>query len=156
MDVASLGSARSDAATYPDAKMADRHVGERCAQGGCVASSCAAGNLSMLADELGANRLAATPDHFAVPSRPRVARERQAEAGRQHNGLINCDFPPRGGQILHDALACREAAFEGDPAGLAQRFARVPRLYFCVHFSCSSAYSTTVDSGFTSRIGASC
>src|SRR5260370_6208288 len=109
----------------------------------------------MLPDELGANRLAAAPDHFTITSRPRIARKRQPETGRQHDGLVNRDFRARGGQILHDALACREAAFEGDPAGLAQRFARVPRLYFCVHFSCSSAYSAKAHTGSTSTIGGS-
>src|SRR6266849_1957816 len=97
--------------------------------------------LSMLPDELDADRLAAAPDYVAVAPCSGVARERHPEAARQHDGVLRGDFRPRFGQILHDALACREATFEGDPSGLAQRFARVPRLYFCVHFSCSSAYS---------------
>jgi len=91
----------------------------------------------MLADELDASRLAAAPDYCAVAPRSGVARERQPEAGRQQDAVVGRDFRTRGRQILHDALACREATFEGDPSGLAQRFARIPLLYFCVHFSCS-------------------
>src|SRR5436190_2104943 len=122
-------------------------------QGECFASSSIiASGLSMLANELDANRLAAAPHYCAVAPRSGVARERQSETGRQHDQLLSRDFRTGCGQILHDARACREATFEGDPSGLAQRFARVPRLYFCVHFSCSTAYSAKRDTGFTNTI----
>ena len=68
--------------------------------------------------------LAAAPDHFAVASGPGVARKRQPQFGRQRVGIVDRDLRPRRGQILHHALARGKAAFERDPAGLMQRFAR--------------------------------
>ncbi len=81
-----------------------------------------------LSHELDASRMAAAPDYCAVAPRSGVARERQPEAGRQQDAVVGRDFRTRGRQILHDALACREATFEGDPSGLAQRFARATSL----------------------------
>src|SRR5665647_2426333 len=81
-----------------------------------------------LADELDADRLAAAPDHFAVSSRPGVTREGQRQPGGQHVGILDRDLGAGGGHILHHALARREAAIEGDPAGLAQRFAHLALL----------------------------
>src|SRR6266852_8708155 len=80
----------------------------------------------LLPDELDADRLSATPDHFAGPAGPCVARERQPQFRGQHVGIINGDLGAGRGHVLHHAWARREAALEDDPAGLAHRFARFP------------------------------
>jgi hypothetical protein len=100
----------------------------------------------MLPDEFDANHLAAAPDDGAVAPLSGVARERQPEAGGQHDRLLGRDFRTGCGQILHDALTCREAAFERDPiragaaicAGLAALVLRPFQLLQRV--SCKSGY----------------
>ena len=81
-----------------------------------------------LADELDADRFAATPDHFAAASGPGVARKRQPQFRRQRVGIVDRDLGAGRGQILHHALARGKAALERDPPGLAQRFARLALL----------------------------
>ena len=78
----------------------------------------------LLPDELDADRLSATPDHFAGPAGPCIACERQPQFRGQHVGIVNSDLGTGRGHVLHHALARREAAIKGDPAGLAQRFAQ--------------------------------
>ena len=80
----------------------------------------------LLPDELDADRLSATPDHFAGPAGPCVARERQPQFRGQHVGIINGDLGAGRGHVLHHAPARRVAAIEDEPAGLAQRFAHFP------------------------------
>src|SRR3981189_1970963 len=80
----------------------------------------------LLPDELDADRLSATPDHFAGPAGPCVARDRQTQFRSQHVGIINGAPGAGRGHVVDHALARREAAIEGDPAGLAQRFAHFP------------------------------
>jgi hypothetical protein len=90
--------------------------------------------LLLLLNELDADGHSATPDHLAVSSGPGVARERQPQSGGQRVGIVNRDLRARGGHILHQALARGEAAFEGDPSGLLQGFARFPLLGYGGHF----------------------
>src|SRR5215217_4562539 len=78
-----------------------------------------------LADELDADRFAAAPDHLAATSGPGVARKRQPQLRRQRIGIVDRDFRPGRGQVLHHALPRGKTALERDPAGLAQRFARL-------------------------------
>src|SRR6476619_3040745 len=151
-----VGSARTAAAACSDAdSTTDLHA--KCGAVGVdeTRDSFTASALPMLAHELDASGLAAAPHDGAVAPRSGVARERQPEAGRQHDGVIGRHFRTRCRQILHDALACREAAFEGDPSGLAQLFARVPRLYFSVHVSRSSGYAPKGIPILPNRIGGS-
>ncbi len=73
------------------------------------------------------------PNHFAFPSRSCVARECEPQPARQHAAILHRDLRPGRGQIVHDALARRKAAVEGDPSGLLHRFARCS-LLGCGHF----------------------
>src|SRR5882724_8975082 len=89
-------------------------------QGGCFASRLfIACHPLLLPDELDADRLSAAPDHFAGSAGPCVACERQPQFRWQHVGIINSDLGTGRGHVLHHALARREAAIKGDPAGLA-------------------------------------
>jgi hypothetical protein len=90
-----------------------------------------------LLDELDAERLSATPDDFAIASRPCIARERQPQLAGQKAGITNRDLGTRGRQILHHARPRREAAVKRDPSGLVKRFARFPLLGCSGHFNCS-------------------
>ena len=78
--------------------------------------------------EFDADRLAAAPHHFAGPAVARVARECQPQLRRQRVGILDRDLGARGRQVLHHAGPRRKAALERDPAGLAQRFARLALL----------------------------
>ncbi len=90
-------------------------------------------NCRPLPDEFDAERFAAAPNHFAPPARPRVAREGEPQPARQHAAILHRDLRAGRGHIVHDALARRKAAVEGDPSGLLHRFARCSFLR-CGHF----------------------
>jgi hypothetical protein len=91
--------------------------------------------LEVLPDELDAEGFAATPHHFATPPGSGVTRESEPQAAGQHAGIIlDRDLRAGARQILHHALARGEAAIEGDPAGLVERFARFALLVGCGHF----------------------
>src|SRR5712671_3476378 len=77
-----------------------------------------------LPDELDAERFSAAPNHLALAPRSRVAREREPQPARQRAGIFHRELRTGRGHIAYHALTCREAAVEGNPPRLVQRFAR--------------------------------
>ena len=103
-----------------------------------------------LSNELDAERFSATPDHFATPPRPGVARKGEPQAAGHHGGIVDRDLGPRAGQILHQAWARRKAAVEGDPPGLLHRFACFALPACCGHF-CFRRRMLRVDTPYPTR-----
>jgi hypothetical protein len=93
-----------------------------------------AGDAAKLPDEFDAGQIAPAPDDLAIMPRPRVTREGQPQGRRQRIGAIHDDLGAGDGNIVHHALAHREAAIERDPCRFPQSFSGFPFLLRCCHF----------------------
>jgi len=79
-----------------------------------------------LAHEFHAGRAATAPDHLAFVAGAGIAREREAQGGRQRHRIVDADLRAGTGNVLHHALARGKAAIQRDPRRLAHRFTRFP------------------------------
>jgi hypothetical protein len=82
--------------------------------------------MKTLSDEFDAGQIAAAPDDLAIVSGAGVTRERQPQSRGQRIGAVQHDLGSRGGNVLHHALAHREAAIKRNPCRLPQSFPRLP------------------------------
>jgi hypothetical protein len=94
-----------------------------------------------LPDELDAGPIAAAPDNLAVVTGARIAGESQPQCGGQSLCTLDHDLGTSRGNILHNALASREAAIERDPCQLPQLLAGLPLPDRCHLFPILSLHS---------------